>query len=299
MERVQQVREGIGRWRPDVEVAEIRPLAGGMSAEMYVAGFAPLAGGGKVVARFPGDYMKTLFPDPATHEFQVLESVSELGLLAPRPLALCGEGDDKFLLIEFLEGRATARTSDPSGYIRELATHLARIHAAPVSEPLGALLPHTKAVFRARHETLNEDLREPEIVEALLALGEQPVHPQVLRHGDFWPGNILWQDGRIVGIVDWENALIGPAIADLAVSRLDVFWSFGREAMEEFTALYREANPDVCGNQAYWDLRIATGPMPNLPEWAVPYAALARPDIDAGHMRSVLMEFVDQGLRAL
>jgi aminoglycoside phosphotransferase (APT) family kinase protein len=41
--------------------------------------------------------------------------------------------------------------------------------------------------------------------------------PQVVMHGDFWPGNLLLAGGRVRGVVDWECArLDGPPTRDLA-----------------------------------------------------------------------------------
>jgi len=31
----------------------------------------------------------------------------------------------------------------------------------------------------------------------------------VLVHGDFWPGNILWQQNQLAGVIDWEDAMLG------------------------------------------------------------------------------------------
>ena len=46
-----------------------------------------------------------------------------------------------------------------------------------------------------------------------------PVVPQdelVLVHGDYRFGNFIWQDTRIVAVVDWERAMLGPPMQDLA-----------------------------------------------------------------------------------
>ena len=39
--------------------------------------------------------------------------------------------------------------------------------------------------------------------------------PVGLFHGDFQPGNVLYHDGRMTGIIDWELAGIGAQLLDL------------------------------------------------------------------------------------
>lgn len=38
----------------------------------------------------------------------------------------------------------------------------------------------------------------------------------LVRHGDFSPFNTVWQDGELVGVIDWDFAQPGKAITDLA-----------------------------------------------------------------------------------
>jgi hypothetical protein len=90
--------------------------------------------------------------------------------------------------------------------------------------------------------------------------------------------------------------LRGPALADLAISRLDVWWVLGPEGMEAFTQTYLGHRAIDFDDLPYWDLRAALRPMANLPEWAGPYASLDRPDISFEHMRSVLLEFIEDAL---
>ena len=41
--------------------------------------------------------------------------------------------------------------------------------------------------------------------------------PQSIVHGDFWPGNLLVERGRVVGVIDWESArLTGTPARDVA-----------------------------------------------------------------------------------
>ncbi len=44
----------------------------------------------------------------------------------------------------------------------------------------------------------------------------------MLLHGDLWPGNVLWQDGRLVAVVDWEDGAVGAPLIDVASARGDL-----------------------------------------------------------------------------
>lgn len=68
-------------------------------------------------------------------------------------------------------------------------------------------------------------------------------------HRDFFPGNILYRQGEIVGLVDWDEVEWGPLSAELAWS----VWEFGKSptgdallrdhALEFLTAYRQEGGP--------------------------------------------------------
>ncbi len=65
-----------------------------------------------------------------------------------------------------------------------------------------------------------EELREGPVPVALAEIGARlsaAVTPQTVVHGDFWFGNVLLEDGRLPGVVDWESAdTSGEPVRDLA-----------------------------------------------------------------------------------
>lgn len=288
MDRQAHIVEAVWAWNPNVTIQSIEPLAGGMSAEMFLVGLLDRT----LVARFPSPYVRELFEDAASQEFRTLVAARSLELPVPSPLFLGSAPDGNFLLLEYLDGKATANPMDPADFVGKFAMCLASIHKADISSGCMDHLLTTRSQYAPRRDELCLELGEPKIVEVLVQAGDQILEPRVLRHGDFWPGNILWQGDDITGIVDWEAALIGPAISDLAISRLDIFWILGRDAMEKFTFHYLRLNPISTEALYYWDLRAALRPMPNLKDWAGPYASLGRPDITTHHLETVLMEFI-------
>lgn len=54
-----------------------------------------------------------------------------------------------------------------------------------------------------------------ETLHALLTAGFPDERPIGVVHGDFQPGNILYQDGKAMGLIDWELSSIGAQGADL------------------------------------------------------------------------------------
>lgn len=86
-----------------------------------------------------------------------------------------------------------------------------------------------------------------------LGTGDRDLHGPILEadrcfvHRDFHPGNVLWNRGRITGVVDWESGCIGPPSIDISHCRAN-FLGYAPELAAEFTdlaetALNREFHP--------------------------------------------------------
>ena len=119
---------------------------------------------------------------------------------------------------------------------------------------------------------------------------------RALLHGDFWPGNLLWRDGRLVAVIDWEDAKIGDPLEDLAISRLDVCFIFGRNALHHFTETYLAHNPINTDSLPLWDLQAANRMLHGLPDWADGWSDLGRPDLTADFMRQEALWLAKQAI---
>ena len=107
-----------------------------------------------------------------------------------------------------------------------------------------------------------------------------------------------------MAVIDWEDAKLGDPLADLATSRLDILWIFGRDAMQEFTRHYqsimhRSALTSDFTNLPYWDLSAALRPASAIAEWAAVYPPWGRADITEKTMREGHKWFITQAFRAL
>ncbi|GAA1388222.1 hypothetical protein GCM10009639_14430 [Kitasatospora putterlickiae] len=56
-------------------------------------------------------------------------------------------------------------------------------------------------------------------------------------HGDVWPGNLLHTSGRLSGVLDWDEARVGPRAVDLCGVRY-----LGRDVAEELLRAYAARN---------------------------------------------------------
>lgn len=178
-------------------------------------------------------------------EFPLLAALHRLGQPVPEPVLV--EMDNpaisgSFIVTRRLPGRSIGgplgpgedRAFDPSP---ALAKMLAELHAVPVAElgvprysdqPFGRnmLLAHI-AYWRDRFHK-NRETPSPALdaavafLEAEVAAGLQP---GVVVHGDPGYYNLLFDDDRLVGVVDWELAHLGSAAWDL---------TYIKEAVEAF-----------------------------------------------------------------
>ena len=273
------------RLYPDGALLRVWPLAGGVSAQMTA--LAIDAGDGsvhKLIVRQHGPADRARNPEIARDEFRLLAALHAAGLPVPAPVDLDTTGEfftTPAIVIEYIEGATDFAPADLGDYLRQFAAQLAQIHRVDLAAFDLAFLPQLAEnwanIIGARPERLDESLEEGRIRDALVAAWPWPQHnPTGLLHGDFWPGNILWRDGRLVGVVDWEDAALGDPLADLAITRLDVLWALGMEATRRVTDLYALRMGIDLINLPYWDLCAALRPAGRLGDWAADAAAEAR-----------------------
>jgi aminoglycoside phosphotransferase (APT) family kinase protein len=218
------------RVEPDARLVRSRRLAGGVSARLTVLDMRlPQGETRTIVVRRHGEADRERDPQVAAHEFRLLQLLKRQGLPVPAPYLLDESGEilpEPYLVIEYLAGESGAHRAAPG----PLAEALAKIHA--VNATAAPFLPELESVS-GRNE-------------------------RVLLHGDYWPGNTLWQDDELVGIVDWEDAALGDPLADVANCRLELVWASGADAAAAFTEHYADAAPRVdLADVPRWDLYAA------------------------------------------
>ena len=180
-------------------------------------------------------------PDLVQREAAALTALAGTAVPAPRLIAWSSE--PPAILSAVLPGEMRIDLPDP-GVTRAV---LERIHA---TDP--ALL--AAWTYRGYHEDC--DLRRPQwwrspaVWERAVRQTEtvRPTGERVVIHRDFHPGNMLWLDSRLSGVVDWVDACLGPAGFDLAHLRVNL------------AVLHGIGAEDVVGDgDPAWDIEAAFG----------------------------------------
>jgi aminoglycoside phosphotransferase (APT) family kinase protein len=150
---------------------------------------------------------------PAESEFRALALAVEHGVPAPEPLWIdrIGLFPERAVVTSFIDGAVLLEPTDPLDWAAQLAETLVRIHEmtpSPADQDLFPLL----APGEGPHE---DDEPEPggwqhpltEQLEATRREARRTLRPEepVYVHHDYWPGNTLWDDERLVAVVDWEG----------------------------------------------------------------------------------------------
>ncbi len=263
----------VQRMDPQSRLLRTRHLTGGVSARVTTLEVKrPDGRTQKMIVRRHGGEDLRHNPDIARDEFNLLQIAHSRGLTTPAPLyydQACDLFPTPFLVIEYVEGETEFTPSDLADYLLQAAAHLARINGV-IDAPDLAFLPRQGKGFRERPVNLDRSLKEERIRDALeSAWPVTQVNASVLLHGDFWPGNLLWRDGELVAVIDWEDATIGDPLADLANARLEILWAFGIDAMRDFTAHYESLTEIDVTHLPYWDLCAALRPCSKLSEWGL------------------------------
>ncbi len=284
------------------------PLQGGISAQMTALALQlPDGETRKVIARRPGAQALQHNPHAAADEFQVLQIVQAAHVAAQTPYFLDQSGEifpEPFLVVAYIEGDPDFAPARGQAIARQMAAQLARIHQVTTATLDLSFLPRQAdrlaQVITQRPARLDDSLDEGRIRAVLEAAWPLPAPDDaVLLHGDFWPGNLLWRDGRLAAVIDWEDAEVGNPLYDLAVSRLDILWIYGSDAMHEFTRRYQSLARVGSAQLPYWDLVAALRPASRLSAWAEGWPAWGRPDITEQTMRARHRWFVTQAFEAL
>jgi len=260
---------------PGATLLACERLAGGVSADVLrLDAGLPDGQTRSVVLRVHG---ATHHGHAAMLEFQLLKALHRKGLPVPEPLLVEAGGGllpDPFLVIAMAEGTSEIPADRQWACIDAMADLLATIHGAPTGDlpPLPERLNPLPELFDylpggAEWESLHAHL-------ASLTDTAYTGSPRLL-HGDFWPNNVLWQDGAIAAILDWEDSALGDPLSDVACCQLELRYKFGRLAMQRFLEAYASHAVVDPERLALWQVYVAAAAQRFMGDWGLEPALVA------------------------
>jgi aminoglycoside phosphotransferase (APT) family kinase protein len=215
--------------------------------------------------------------EKARREFKTFKLLQRNGIPSPQPLYLDERGavlGIPGIVTSYVPGTQIESPSDPMTWARALASMLAKIHAVPCDiETADFLLDaDAEATWFLRSNTVPEYMETHPDGAAVWHIARdllpklQPVQPTLV-HIDYWSGNVLWDQGRITAVIDWEEAAYGDPAIDVAYCRMDIFLRGLDHVADEFLDTYERDRGQRVENLGFWELAAAARPMFHSQGW--------------------------------
>ena len=285
MERLARPPDAALEWAGEIvgrPIRSVTPLTGGMSTGIHLL---ETDGGERVVMRrFLNRHWLAIDPDLAPREAAVLRALEPTPVKAPSFVGVDPYGarcEAPTVLMGFVPGRRIA-LDDHRRYARELAHAMATIH--DVAPPAIEGLPDESAQIprMAEEEAPNRHGSTPspalwrDVADRLPAV---TFGPNVLIHGDFHPGNVLFADDRLSAVIDWPLAAAGQPASDVCMCRMDAGLMLGLEVADLVLEAYEAETGAPVADVGWWDLFTASRADTALESWHESYAGLGPPDL--------------------
>ena len=225
-----------------------------------------LAGGGGgteaydvTLDRAPRRVVVKLYPDgdgTAASEWSRLEFARRVTAPVPEPVAADLESvwfGRPAVVMSWLPGRPDVTPKDADSWVAALAHTLTQIHEMVLDGAAGVLTP--APLVETWHPEAGEDHPlTAAAVSAVTARLSSLSSERVLAHGDFHPGNVLWQRGRISGVVDWSAARLDARWSELAYCRADVCLLLGPGVADRLADAYSDIVGATSDDLAVYDV---------------------------------------------
>ncbi len=213
-------------------VRDVAPLPGhaGFGYSFVLERTTPGGPSGKLVLRIAPEGVRIAGPADVVRQARIMASLADTEVPVP-PIIWYGDEAEFFgrpyFVDGFVDGFKLADVKLPAAealeYARRGVETMAALHRVPWEprrDAWGEPAPLSEEMKRLDHlldrPTLdpNAVARAPELRERLRS--SLPEKPRIgLVHGDFQWSNILFKDGRVVALIDWEIAMLGPTLLDL------------------------------------------------------------------------------------
>ncbi|HSR23901.1 MAG TPA: phosphotransferase family protein, partial [Candidatus Eisenbacteria bacterium] len=223
LDREQRIRADLERFL-DEPVRSVRVIPEGHSGFTYWVDLD----GRRAVMRLPPPGARIAGPADIPRQGRIIDALHRHGLPVPAVLRMTDQpvvDGRPFYLLEAVDGERIENVvgTVPNERLASSAVEvLKQLQAVPVAESgIGGETPASLEYEIGRWTWLMdrapaELTGEAPAVARLLRATMPAERPAVLVHADFHYGNMLFEDGRVVALLDWEIAQLGQPLLDLA-----------------------------------------------------------------------------------
>jgi aminoglycoside phosphotransferase (APT) family kinase protein len=254
---------------PDVSLAAITALKGGVSADVSRLDLQDKNGRSfSAVLRVHGP---THNGHNAALEFALLQSLTAAGLPVPGPIAFDDTrqvASHPFVVLHHIAGETAIAAQSVDTCIATAADLLVAIHATPtIGLPA---LPERLDPIPDILTFLPSGDKWAAIRSQIAALSHTIfTGAPALLHGDYWPGNWLWQGTQLTGVIDWEDAAIGDPLSDVACTCLELRYMYGTEGADCFLKAYGRHHAIDHDRLALWQIYVAAAGQHSMANWGL------------------------------
>ena len=229
----------------------------------------------------------------AVTEFENLSIVAASAVPTPEAVALDVDGrwfGSPALVMTALPGAPNLQPIDEEAWVAQCGTALAEVHRIG---PNAAGSTRTPRWVRWKPPVVPSG----DIENVLARLyARAPGEPTVFSHDDFNPGNVLFSDEWLSGVVDWTDVTLEPRQAAVALFR-HLLAVIGRpDAAGAFLAAYETAANVALEGQPLWDVFYGLRGLGDVEHWVSALHGLGLP-VTAEEIRSRSLGWIGQALR--
>jgi aminoglycoside phosphotransferase (APT) family kinase protein len=266
------------------DITGLERLTGGLEADSFAFTLEDKA---FVFKRFGADGSR------AVVEFENLSIVASSAVPTPEAVALDVDGrwfGAPALVMTALPGAPDLQPIDVEAWVAQCAAALAEVHRI---DPNAAGSTRRPRWVRWKPPVVPSG----DIGDVLARLyARAPGEPTVFSHDDFNPGNVLFSDELLSGVVDWTDVTLEPRQAAVALFR-HLLAVIGRlDAAGAFLAAYETAANIALEGQPLWDVFYGLRGLANVEHWVRALHGLGLP-VTAEEIRSRSLEWIRQALR--
>ncbi len=211
--------------------------------------------------------------------------------------------EEEAIVISHVDGHTVTRPGGLDDWADQIAIAAAQIHSVTVD-------PETRRGLNDLERFVANCIAETEPPEKFMAhpfgvrlwerrqelLGSLGRSESTFVHADFWVGNTLWRDNRLVAVIDWEDAGFGDPLLDVADCANDMrFGGFDREA-DQFVSRYVQESGSDLASLPLWTIIAQTHPLPDIARWLPSFQAMGWPDMTVDELRERHRRMIERAL---